>query len=65
MQPFCKITPETVLGQLETIDSDINLQKYNYYQKYIKLISSEIGSELLAEDYKQAKSSFYFMVYNN
>ena len=65
MQPHCKITSELLLNELQNINTQENLQKYNNYQKYIKNISTEINDTLLTEDYKQAKASFYFMVYNN
>jgi len=64
LKPFTKINSELLLDQLKNINNNDNLQIYSNYQKYIKLLSSQIDDNLLADDYKQAKASFYLMVYN-
>jgi hypothetical protein len=64
LKPFTKINSKLLLDQLKNINNNDNLQIYSKYQKYIKLLSSQIDDNLLADDYKQAKASFYLMVYN-
>jgi hypothetical protein len=58
IEPFEEITVDIVnsgLGSSEYVN------KYNYYLKQIK---SDFGRDLTANEIKQAKSSFYSMVYN-
>ena len=64
LQPHCKINSELLLEKFKYINSTDTLKNYNKYQKYIKILSSQFNDELLTEDYKQAKASFYFMVYS-
>jgi hypothetical protein len=65
LPPYCKINSELLMNKLELINHPNILQQYTNYQKYIKLLSSQLDDNLLAEDYKQARASFYFMVYNS
>lgn len=63
LEPFCKIDQGLIFSALDSINNDYNLKLYSLYRHYIKTIASQLGDELLIEDYKQAKASFYFMVY--
>jgi hypothetical protein len=59
------MTEETILNTFASIDSEENHQRYAGYSSWIKQIASEINDQLSVEDQKQAKSSFYYMVYNS
>jgi hypothetical protein len=65
IKPFEKMTEETILNTFASIDSEENHQRYAGYSSWIKQIASEINDQLSVEDQKQAKSSFYYMVYNS
>ena len=58
IEPFEEITVDIVNSSL---GSSEYVNKYNYYLKQIK---SDFGRDLTANEIKQAKSSFYSMVYN-
>jgi len=65
IKPFAKITPELVNNTLKTINSvDINTM-FNYYNKWSNSIQNETDIVLSVDDHKQAKASFYVMVYSN
>lgn len=64
LAPFCKIDKDLLLNSLANINSNDNLELYGLYLNYIKDISSHLSDPLLIDDYKQAKASFYFMVYD-
>jgi hypothetical protein len=64
LTPFCKIDQDLLLNSLATINSIDNLELYSLYLNYIKDIASQFNDPLLIDDYKQAKASFYFMVYD-
>lgn len=65
IKPFEKMTEETILNSFASIDSVENHTRYAGYANWIKQIASEINDQLSVEDQKQAKSSFYYMVYSN
>lgn len=65
LEPNSKVSKETIMNAFANIDSiDIN-QIYTKYIYWLKLLSSELSEDLSVEDVKQAKASFYFMVYGN
>jgi hypothetical protein len=65
LKPFEKMTDDTILYSFASIDSKENHIKYSGYANWIKQIASELNEPLSVEDQKQAKASFYYMVYNN
>jgi hypothetical protein len=65
IKPFSKIDEESVVVAAASVNDIYNLELYKFYQQYLKNISNSLNDSLLAEDYKQAKSSFYLLVYNN
>jgi hypothetical protein len=65
LKPFAKIDSDTVMSSFATIDSKDNQEKISSYQTWIKNLANELNSDLSTEDTKQAKASFYSMVYSN
>jgi len=59
LNPYTNITSDALTNLTIVTSSDIN----NYYH-WIKALQSDLGRELSVEETKQAKASFYSMVYN-
>jgi hypothetical protein len=64
-EPNTKITESLVTSNLDLINSNASNIMYAEYCNWLKVLSSQFDSELSVEDLKQAKASFYLMVYNN
>lgn len=65
IQPFSKISEENVLHTMSNIDSTNKKELLSNYLLWIKNISNDLNNELSVEDHKQAKASFYSMVYTD
>jgi hypothetical protein len=65
LKPFAKITPELINSSLATIDDPKIHNIYIAYNKWSNTVQNEVGTPLSVEDHKQAKASFYVMVYES
>lgn len=65
IQPFSKISEENILHTMSNIDSTNKKELLSNYLLWIKNISNDLNNELSVEDHKQAKASFYSMVYTD
>jgi len=65
LQPFAKIDQDMILNSFASIDSDKQQILFSEYSKWLKTLSSELETSLSVDDLKQAKASFYSMVYSN
>lgn len=63
--PFSKINQETVLSSMNRLDNDSKKELISKYSAWIKNISNDLNNELSVDDQKQAKASFYSMVYTD
>ena len=65
LDPNSSISETTIAGLME----EINLPKinnlYHQYYSWLKTLSAQLDDSLSVEDIKQAKTSFYLLVYNN
>lgn len=64
IKPYSKID-ENIQDIFKNIDSPENLKILSTYQTWLKALEIEIGHQLTTEQQKQAKASFYSMVYNS
>lgn len=64
LKPFSKIDKDIILQSFANIDSNTNNSIISTYNNWLKTIANEIDSHLSTEDTKQAKASFYSMVYS-
>ena len=64
LKPFAKIDENMVMESFASLDSITNKQTIANYYAWLKNISNELNSNLSTEDTKQAKASFYSMVYS-
>ncbi len=64
IEPFSKITEELVTGKLSDIDTKLSKKITEEYCNWIKNIANDINDTLSVEDQKQAKASYYYMVYS-
>jgi hypothetical protein len=58
-----KIDSQIILDKFNKLDNNINKQIITEYYSWVKNISNEINTQLSVDDQKQAKASFYSMVY--
>lgn len=65
LKPFAKIDNDMIMQSFASLDSSDNNQTVAVYQEWLKNISGELNSNLSIEDTKQAKASFYSMVYSD
>jgi hypothetical protein len=65
LEPNSKISNDNILKTFANIDGPNNQQLFAYYSNWLKNIISELEEDLSVDDIKQAKASFYFMVYNS
>jgi hypothetical protein len=65
LEPFQKITKENILAAFSNIDKKEYQALLSEYQKWIKNLSTELDTQLSVDDQKQAKASFYSMVYSS
>lgn len=64
-EPNTKVTESLVISNLDLINSNASNIMYAEYCNWLKVLASQLDGELSVEDLKQAKASFYLMVYNN
>jgi hypothetical protein len=65
LKPFIKITPELINSCLASINN-VNIENIiSTYYKWSNKIQSETEMSFSVDEYKQAKASFYVMVYDN
>lgn len=62
LKPFTNITTDTILQSLNEIDSTNELVQA--YSNWLKELKSDLNKELTVDETKQAKASFYCMVYS-
>ena len=64
IKPFAKITDhiETSMAKIDSLETSNTILAY---QNWLKNIESEIGHQLTSDQQKQAKASFYTVVYNS
>jgi len=63
--PNSKISQDSVLENMHNINSNASNAIYAQYCDWLKILSSQVENELSVDDLKQAKASFYLMVYDN
>jgi hypothetical protein len=63
LQPFCKINEDNLTASFD-VDSNSSSITKNYYN-WLKLLKSDIGRDLTMEENKQAKASYYSLVYDS
>jgi hypothetical protein len=65
LDPNTKVSQEYIVDKINTVNSfEIN-KVYSYYCNWVKSLASQIQEDLSVDDIKQAKASFYLMVYNS
>lgn len=64
LKPFSKIDKEIVMDSFANIDSNTIKQSISDYYLWLKNISNELNTNLSIEEIKQAKASFYSVVYS-
>jgi hypothetical protein len=62
LKPFSQIDHESIKHSLHNLNNNNN-KEYFTYQNYIKQISNDLNRQLTIDEQKQAKASFYSMVY--
>ena len=65
LEPNSKISQEHIVNKITDINSSQINTVYSYYCNWVKSLSSHIQEDLSVDDIKQAKASFYLMVYNS
>ena len=65
IDPYSKIDKDTILAKMSAVDSVLSQRICGEYYSWLKTISADIMEPLSVEDQKQAKASFYYMVYNH
>lgn len=65
LKPFDKITADIILHSFANVDNINQTTLLKDYNSWIKEISSKLNSNLSVDEQKQAKASFYSMVYSN
>jgi hypothetical protein len=63
LKPFSPVDHESINHSLHNINN--TNQQYANYQSYVKQISNDLDRQLTIDEQKQAKASFYSMVYDN
>jgi hypothetical protein len=65
LEPFSKVTEETVLNSLAIVNDPKLSQIVAGYEKYTKALATQLDEELIATDLSSAKASFYALVYEH
>ena len=63
IEPYSKIDKDIILAKMSTVDSVISQRICGEYYSWLKSTSINIMEPLSVDDQKQAKASFYYMVY--
>ena len=64
IEPLSKIDSSLVIEKFKNIDTYKSKKITEQYYNWTKNISNDINDTLSVEDQKQAKASFYYMVYS-
>jgi hypothetical protein len=64
-QPYVKIDESSVLAAFNNIDKKEHNHIIETYKNWLKEIANELNTQLSVEEQKQAKASFYSMVYSS
>jgi len=64
LQPMSKIDEDSIMGSFAQIDSPENKYKIYEYKNWLKSIEQTLNQSLSVEEQKQAKASFYSLVYS-
>ena len=62
LTPFCKINKEHILSMFDNYQPNA---LSNYYSSWTKALRADLGRDLSTDENKQAKASYYSMVYEN
>ena len=65
LTPFSKIDEDIILNAFANIDKTENKEKILAYKNWLKNIEQTLDQKLTVEEQKQAKASFYSMVYSS
>ena len=65
LEPNAKISQEYIVNKMTNINSSQINTVYSYYCNWVKSLGSQMQEDLSVDDIKQAKASFYLMVYNS
>lgn len=65
LTPMSKVDTDTVLSAFAQIDSKTTSAKVIEYRNWLKSIETQLNQTLTVEDQKQAKASFYSLVYSS
>ena len=65
LEPNSKINESNIMNAFANIDSAQTSQLCTDFQEWLKNVSSSLGESLTVDEQKQAKASFYYMVYNS
>jgi hypothetical protein len=63
IEPYSKIDKDMVLNKMSVVDSSISQKMCAEYHNWLKRLSADLMEPLSVDDQKQAKASFYHMVY--
>lgn len=64
-EPFSEINEEKIVAQLSYISAQSNIEHISQYQSWINQLRVALNKELTVEEQKQAKASFYSLVYSS
>ena len=64
LEPYSKIDDKIIFAKFENINNTLCNKIASEYYNWIKTISNDIDQPLSVDDQKQAKASFYYMVYS-
>jgi hypothetical protein len=65
IKPLSKIDEQIVLTTFASLDDKNNLEKISAYKNWLKTIEQTLDRSLTVDEQKQAKASFYSMVYSS
>jgi hypothetical protein len=63
--PFSNLNEDFIKGQLENISQANTTELINSYNNWINQLKASLNKDLTVEEQKQAKASFYSMVYSS
>jgi hypothetical protein len=65
LQPLTDVSPDDIIPQINNLSASHINEKISLYNSWINQLRLELSKELTVEEQKQAKASFYSMVYSN
>jgi hypothetical protein len=63
--PFAIISEENVMSAMSNLNKNEHNKVLETYLSYVKSINNDLNRQLSVDEQKQAKASFYTMVYSN